>query len=62
MRTDVLREVGGFPEVLTEDAYLGLLLTERNKRFGLVAPSSRRRRRVTCGRISSSGCDGTAAT
>jgi cellulose synthase/poly-beta-1,6-N-acetylglucosamine synthase-like glycosyltransferase len=37
VRTDVLREVGGFPEVLTEDAYLGLLLTERGKRFGLVS-------------------------
>jgi cellulose synthase/poly-beta-1,6-N-acetylglucosamine synthase-like glycosyltransferase len=29
--------VGGFPEVLTEDAYLGIMLTERNKRFGLVS-------------------------
>lgn len=37
VRTSVLREVGGFPEVLTEDAYLGLLLTERGKRFGLVS-------------------------
>jgi cellulose synthase/poly-beta-1,6-N-acetylglucosamine synthase-like glycosyltransferase len=36
LRTAVLNEVGGFPEVLTEDAYLGILLTERNKRFGLV--------------------------
>lgn len=37
VRTSVLREVGGFPEVLTEDAYLGLMLTERGKRFGLVS-------------------------
>jgi cellulose synthase/poly-beta-1,6-N-acetylglucosamine synthase-like glycosyltransferase len=37
VRTSVLRELGGFPEVLTEDAYLGLLLTERGKRFGLVS-------------------------
>jgi cellulose synthase/poly-beta-1,6-N-acetylglucosamine synthase-like glycosyltransferase len=37
VRTAVLREVGGFPEVLTEDAYLGLLLTERGKSFGLVS-------------------------
>ena len=37
VRTAVLREVGGFPEVLTEDAYLGIMLTERNKRFGLVS-------------------------
>jgi cellulose synthase/poly-beta-1,6-N-acetylglucosamine synthase-like glycosyltransferase len=37
LRTAVLREVGGFPEVLTEDAYLGIVLTERNKRFGLVS-------------------------
>lgn len=37
LRTSVLREVGGFPEVLTEDAYLGLMLTERGKRFGLVS-------------------------
>ena len=37
VRTAVLREVGGFPEVLTEDAYLGILLTERGKRFGLVS-------------------------
>jgi len=37
VRTSVLREVGGFPEVLTEDAYLGIMLTERNKRFGLVS-------------------------
>lgn len=37
IRTAVLREVGGFPEVLTEDAYLGIILTERGKRFGLVS-------------------------
>jgi cellulose synthase/poly-beta-1,6-N-acetylglucosamine synthase-like glycosyltransferase len=37
LRTSVLNEVGGFPEVLTEDGYLGIILTERNKRFGLLA-------------------------
>jgi cellulose synthase/poly-beta-1,6-N-acetylglucosamine synthase-like glycosyltransferase len=37
VRTSVLKEVGGFPEVLTEDAYLGIMLTERGKRFGLVS-------------------------
>ncbi|HXT68110.1 MAG TPA: glycosyltransferase family 2 protein [Vicinamibacterales bacterium] len=37
LRRAVLNEVGGFPEVLTEDAYLGILLTERDKRFGLVS-------------------------
>lgn len=37
VRTSVLNEVGGFPEVLTEDALLGLILTERGKRFGLVS-------------------------
>lgn len=37
LRRSVLNEVGGFPEVLTEDGYLGIMLTERNKRFGLVA-------------------------
>jgi cellulose synthase/poly-beta-1,6-N-acetylglucosamine synthase-like glycosyltransferase len=36
IRKSVLDEVGGSPEVLTEDAYLGLLLTERDKRFGIV--------------------------
>src|SRR5205814_3178920 len=35
--TSVLNEVGGFPEVLTEDAYLGIVLTEKGKRFGLVS-------------------------
>src|SRR6185295_5944124 len=37
VRRSVLNEVGGFPEVLTEDAYLGIMLTERNKRFGLLS-------------------------
>lgn len=37
IRTSVLNEVGGFPEVLTEDAYIGIMLTERGKRFGLVS-------------------------
>lgn len=37
IRTSVLNEVGGFPEVLTEDAYMGIMLTERGKRFGLVS-------------------------
>jgi cellulose synthase/poly-beta-1,6-N-acetylglucosamine synthase-like glycosyltransferase len=37
VRKSVLNEVGGFPEVLTEDAYLGIILSERNKRFGLVS-------------------------
>jgi cellulose synthase/poly-beta-1,6-N-acetylglucosamine synthase-like glycosyltransferase len=36
VRKSVLDEVGGFFEVLTEDAYLGLLLTEGDKRFGIV--------------------------
>jgi cellulose synthase/poly-beta-1,6-N-acetylglucosamine synthase-like glycosyltransferase len=36
IRKSVLDEVGGFPEVLTEDAYLGLLLTECGRRFGIV--------------------------
>jgi len=36
IRKSVLDEVGGFPEVLTEDAYLGLLLTESDRRFGIV--------------------------
>jgi cellulose synthase/poly-beta-1,6-N-acetylglucosamine synthase-like glycosyltransferase len=36
IRKSVLDEVGGFPEVLTEDAYLGLLLSERGSRFGIV--------------------------
>jgi cellulose synthase/poly-beta-1,6-N-acetylglucosamine synthase-like glycosyltransferase len=37
VRTAVLKEVGGFPEVLTEDAYLGIMLAERGKHFGLVS-------------------------
>jgi cellulose synthase/poly-beta-1,6-N-acetylglucosamine synthase-like glycosyltransferase len=36
VRKSVLEEVGYFPEVLTEDACLGLLLTERSKRFTLL--------------------------
>ncbi|MGA9348350.1 MAG: glycosyltransferase family 2 protein [Anaerolineae bacterium] len=36
VRKSVLEEVGYFPEVLTEDACLGLLLTERGKRFALL--------------------------
>jgi cellulose synthase/poly-beta-1,6-N-acetylglucosamine synthase-like glycosyltransferase len=36
IRKSVLDEAGGFPEVLTEDAYLGLLLSERGRRFGIV--------------------------
>ena len=36
VRTSVLQETGGFPEVLTEDALLGLILTSRQKRFALV--------------------------
>ena len=36
VRTSVLKETGGFPEVLTEDALLGLILTARQKRFALV--------------------------
>jgi cellulose synthase/poly-beta-1,6-N-acetylglucosamine synthase-like glycosyltransferase len=37
VRRSVLDEVGGFPEVLTEDAYLGIILTEKGKRFGLLS-------------------------
>jgi len=36
VRKSVLEEVGYFPEMLTEDACLGLLLTERGKRFALL--------------------------
>jgi len=36
IRRSVLKESGNFPEVLTEDAYLGLILSEKNKRFALV--------------------------
>ncbi len=37
VRTKTLKEVGGFPEVLTEDAFLGIILAEQGKSFGLVA-------------------------
>jgi cellulose synthase/poly-beta-1,6-N-acetylglucosamine synthase-like glycosyltransferase len=36
IRRAVLAETSGFPEVLTEDGLLGLMLTARNKRFALV--------------------------
>jgi len=36
LRTSVVAEVGWFPEMLTEDACLGLLLVERGKRFALL--------------------------
>jgi cellulose synthase/poly-beta-1,6-N-acetylglucosamine synthase-like glycosyltransferase len=36
LRRDVLREVGYFPDVLTEDAMLGVILTECNKRFCIL--------------------------
>jgi cellulose synthase/poly-beta-1,6-N-acetylglucosamine synthase-like glycosyltransferase len=36
IRKSVLDEAGGFPEVLTEDAYLGLILSEKGRRFGIV--------------------------
>jgi cellulose synthase/poly-beta-1,6-N-acetylglucosamine synthase-like glycosyltransferase len=36
IRKNVLQEVGNFPEVLTEDAQMGLILTERNKSFALL--------------------------
>jgi len=36
IRTNALREVGYFPEVLTEDAEMGLLLTEKAKAFALL--------------------------
>jgi cellulose synthase/poly-beta-1,6-N-acetylglucosamine synthase-like glycosyltransferase len=36
VKKSVLEEVGYFPEMLTEDACLGLLLTERGKRFALL--------------------------
>ena len=36
IRKSVLDEVGGFPEVLTEEAYLGLLLSEGGRRFAIV--------------------------
>ena len=39
VRKSALEEVGYFPEMLTEDACLGLLLTEKNKRFALLESS-----------------------
>jgi cellulose synthase/poly-beta-1,6-N-acetylglucosamine synthase-like glycosyltransferase len=36
IRRQALADVGGFPEVLTEDALLGLTFLERGKRFSLV--------------------------
>jgi cellulose synthase/poly-beta-1,6-N-acetylglucosamine synthase-like glycosyltransferase len=36
IRKSVLDEVGGFPEVLTEDAYLGLILSENGRSFGIL--------------------------
>jgi len=36
LRRDALEEVGDFPEVLTEDAYLSILLAERGKKFGML--------------------------
>ncbi len=36
IKKSVLCEIGCFPEVLTEDALLGLILTEKNKRFGII--------------------------
>jgi cellulose synthase/poly-beta-1,6-N-acetylglucosamine synthase-like glycosyltransferase len=36
IRKSVLESVGGYPEVLTEDAYLSLLLAERRYKFGLL--------------------------
>jgi cellulose synthase/poly-beta-1,6-N-acetylglucosamine synthase-like glycosyltransferase len=36
IRATALREAGGFPEVLTEDALLGLRFIEAGKRFSLV--------------------------
>ena len=32
----MLQEVGYFPDVLTEDAMLGIILTERNKHFCIL--------------------------
>jgi cellulose synthase/poly-beta-1,6-N-acetylglucosamine synthase-like glycosyltransferase len=39
IRREALREAGGFPEVLTEDALLGLKFIEAGKRFSLVNSS-----------------------
>lgn len=36
VRTDVLSAVGGFPEVLTEDGYLSILLAENGSKLGLL--------------------------
>ena len=36
VRRQALEEVGGYPEVLTEDAYLAILLAEKGKKFGLL--------------------------
>jgi cellulose synthase/poly-beta-1,6-N-acetylglucosamine synthase-like glycosyltransferase len=36
IRRNVLQEMGYFPDVLTEDALLGVMLTERGKRFTLL--------------------------
>jgi cellulose synthase/poly-beta-1,6-N-acetylglucosamine synthase-like glycosyltransferase len=36
IRREVLHEMGCFPDVLTEDALLGIMLTERGKRFALL--------------------------
>jgi len=36
IKKSVLQEVECFPEVLTEDALLGMMLTERGKRFGIL--------------------------
>ena len=36
IRRDVIEEVGGFPEVLVEDAYISILLVEKGKRVGLL--------------------------
>lgn len=35
-RRKALDDVGGFPEVLAEDAYLSILLAEKGKKFGLL--------------------------
>ena len=36
VRTDILNAVGGFPEVLTEDGYLSILLAENGSKLGLL--------------------------
>jgi len=35
-KKEAIQEVGGFPEVLTEDAYLSILLAEKGKKLGLL--------------------------